>query len=1168
MENYDMRVTKRNGQLEEIAFDKILTRIKKLGQEASIHINYPQLVMKVIDQLYDTISTTKIDELAAEQCAAMSTLNPDYGTLAGRIVISNHQKNTCDKFSDVMEALYLFKDVHDKTYPLVSKDLWNYVEKYKTEIDNIIDYNRDYLIDYFGFKTLERAYLFKKNDVIIERPQHMWMRVSIGIHGDLNNPDSLKLIKETYELMSQKYFIHATPTLFNAGTPRPQLSSCYLIAMEEDSIDGIYNTLKDCALISKYSGGIGLHIHNIRAKNSHIKGTNGKTDGLVPMLRVFNNTARYVNQCFTPDTWVYSNRGPVQMENITTNDELITIDGSFKKVNEIIINQVDKEILEIRITNSMFPVRVTKEHDLYLIKNQTKMLNYNVIKNRLQQKIIKPDYYNASELCENDLVGFPLPTFEIDNDLDDIDYYKFYGMMLGDGHICRNERESGITLGLDAKSDLIEFTKQYLNKRDIKFWENYKNNCVAIKWSNHNNKNLGLSREILYDNNNDNNKQITNDFLHLPKDKIIKIIEGLLRTDGSNLKELYFYNTSKTLIMQLRYLLLRLGILTSGNVQNNIGKSHITCYGDTITHKKISYCLRIPKHDVLREILNFTNEQGKFFKYFEWNGFLWGRIKNIKQIHYKGSVYDFNMIDNHNYLTDMGLVHNSGKRNGSFAIYLEPWHADIFDFLELRKNHGDEELKARDLFYALWISDLFMERVKEKNGKWSLFCPHECPGLSDVYGEEFNELYKKYEDEGKARKTINARDLWFAILDSQMETGTPYLLYKDACNIKSNQKNLGTIKSSNLCTEIIQYSDNKETAVCNLASIGLPSFVNETNKTFDFDHLHYVTKVITNNLNKVIDINFYPTEKTRKSNFKHRPIGIGIQGLADTFVLLDIPFHSEEAKEINKQIFETIYHAALEKSNELAMEITEQSRELYRKYSTDTEYYQTMSNLLGAYNSFEGSPASQGILQFDMWSVTPSDRFDWTKIKNNINKYGLRNSLLVAPMPTASTSQILGFNECFEPFTSNIYSRRTLAGEFVVVNKYLMRELIQLGYWNEQIKNNIISNKGSIQQLTILPQHIRNKYKIVWEIPMKHIIDMAADRGPYICQSQSLNLWMEDPVYNKLTSMHFYSWEKGLKTGIYYLRRKAKHQAQQFTIEPETKENSEEQEEICEMCSA
>jgi len=1186
-----MRVTKRNGELEEIAFDKILTRIKKLGQEASIQINYQQLVMKVIEQLYDTIPTTKIDELAAEQCAALSTLNPDYGTLAGRIIVSNHQKKTSDKFSEVMESLYNFIDIHGVNYPLVSENLWIFVKKYKTELDNMVDYNRDYLIDYFGFKTLERSYLFKQNDLIIERPQHMWLRVSVGIHGDLNKQNSIELVKETYDLMSQKYFTHATPTLFNSGTSRPQLSSCYLIAMEEDSIEGIYNTLKDCALISKYSGGIGLHIHNIRSKYSHIKGTNGKTDGLVPMLRVFNNTARYVNQ--------------------------------------------------------------------------------------------------------------------------------------------------------------------------------------------------------------------------------------------------------------------------------------------------------------------------------------------------------------------------SGKRNGSFAIYLEPWHSDIFDFLEMKKNHGDEEMKGRDLFYALWISDLFMERIKEKNGQWSLFCPHECPGLSDVYGKEFKSLYEKYEQDGKARKTINARDLWFAILDAQMETGTPYLLYKDAANMKSNQKNIGTIKSSNLCVapetliltdkghieiqtlveqnvnvwngeewslitvkktgedqelidiytddgskltctpyhkfyiqnmyssisiekveakdlkpndkiikcdfpiidgcdkmnyaythgffcgdgtygnqsgeperccnfnlanetendkeyilegeclecqaksyaktpiaylygdkknllnfidkrsytidenlkrinvslpvdlnekfdipsyccslkdkldwfagycdadgiisrngdneqlqissinkefleriklllqtcginpkiklsqtktksylpdgkgdykyydvnpiyrllitscdlynlynlgfnpkrliiygnkptrdakqiikilkvennnriddtycftepkrnmgifngiitgqccEIIEYSDNKETAVCNLASIALPAFVNETTRQFDYDKLHKVTKVVTNNLNKVIDINFYPTEKTKRSNMRHRPIGIGVQGLADTFILMDIPFHSDKAKEVNKLIFETIYHASLEKSNEIAVErkemIFENAKTHFDLLELLNEYeYESLVNnsklpnyiqndFIGSYSSFIGSPASQGILQFDMWSITPSNRYDWNKLKESIKTHGIRNSLLVAPMPTASTSQILGYNECFEPFTSNIYSRRTLAGEFVVVNKYLMRELIQIGHWNEQIKNNIIANKGSIQQLTVLPEHIRNKYKIVWEIPMKYIIDMAADRGPFICQSQSLNLWMEEPVYNKLTSMHFYAWEKGLKTGIYYLRRKAKHQAQQFTIEPnankkvEESEEPEKSEEICEMCSA
>ena len=810
----EMRVTKRCGELEDISFDKILNRVKKLGQEVNIQINYSSLVMKVIDQLYDKIPTSKIDELTAEQCAVMATQHPDYGVLAGRILVSNHQKNTNDCFYQIVEELYNFKDVHGIHSPLVSKELYEITRDMENYIQPMFDFSRDYLIDYFGFKTLERAYLFKIGDKILERPQHMWMRVSIGLHG--NNMDA---VKETYDLMSQKYFTHATPTLFNAGTPRPQLSSCFLIAMEEDSLDGIYNTLKDCANISKWAGGIGLHIHNIRGSNSLIRGTNGKSTGIVPMLKVFNDTARFINQ--------------------------------------------------------------------------------------------------------------------------------------------------------------------------------------------------------------------------------------------------------------------------------------------------------------------------------------------------------------------------GGKRNGSFAIYLEPWHPDVEDFLEMKKNHGDEEMKARDLFYALWVPDLFMERVKE-NGKWSLFCPNECPGLADVYGDAFKNLYEKYEDSNNVRKTLNARDLWFKILDAQMETGTPYLLYKDACNNKSNQKNIGTIKSSNLCTEVVQYSDENETAVCNLASIALPTFVNLETKMFDYDKLHEVTKVVTNNLNRVIDINFYPTEKTKRSNLLHRPIGIGVQGLADAFILMDVAYHSEEAKMINKCIFETIYHAALERSNEIALKIkTDYNNKRIlsgnnfdscrivtdwsNKYSLSLEHR-------GAYMSFDGSPVSQGILQFDMWNVEPSDRYDWAKLKRSIMEHGIRNSLLLAPMPTASTSQILGFNECFEPLTSNIYSRRTLAGEFVVANNYLMRELISLGIWNDKIKNNIIANKGSIQQLMMIPEHIRNKYKIVWEMPMKHLIDMSADRGAFVCQSQSLNLWLEDPNYNTLTSMHFYSWKQGLKTGIYYLRRKAKHQAQQFTVEPEKNEQEPKvdgsEHDICEMCSA
>lgn len=836
MAEQEMRVMKRNGQFEDISFDKILKRVKKLGNnmEPPLKLNYSQFVMDVIEQLYPDISTTKIDELTAEQCASMCTKHPDYGILASRIIVSNNHKNTLSSFSKSMELLYNFKDIHGKHIPIIDEKVWNIINKNKDFFDGIIDYKRDYEIDYFGFKTLERAYLMRVDKKIIERPQHMWLRVSIGIHFD-----DLDAVKETYDLMSQKYFTHATPTLYNAATPRPQLSSCYLLSMEDDSIDGIYNTLKECANISKWAGGIGLHIHNVRSTGSHIRGTNGTSNGIVPMLQVFNKTARYVDQ-------------------------------------------------------------------------------------------------------------------------------------------------------------------------------------------------------------------------------------------------------------------------------------------------------------------------------------------------------------------------GGGKRNGSFAIYMEPWHSDIEDFLELKKNHGDEEMRARDLFYALWIPSLFMEKV-EQGLEWCLFCPDKCPGLSDCYGEEFNALYNKYESEGKMNKRVNARDLWYKILDSQMETGTPYLLYKDAANEKSNQKNLGVIKSSNLCTEIIEYSNDEETAVCNLASIGLSKFVN-SDKSFDYEKLHEVTKVVTSNLNKIIDINFYPTIKTRRSNFLHRPIGIGVQGLADVFALMDIPYHSEEALIVNKQIFETIYHGALERSNELAIarrtimsqiadinkyddkyniDLFETNERDCRTYKTNLkEEFKTLleqakpiraeleikdKNVIGSYSSFVGSPASKGILQFDMWGVTPSDRYDWTALKTSIKENGIRNSLLLAPMPTASTSQILGNNECFEPYTSNIYSRRTLAGDYIVANKHLMKELVDLNLWTEDLKNNIILNKGSVQQIDGIPEHIKNKYKIVWEIPMKHLIDMSVDRGAYICQSQSLNLWQEDPSYKSLTAMHFYGWKKGLKTGIYYLRRKPRHQPQQFTIDPS--KIQQEENEVCEHCS-
>ena len=827
----EMYVIKRDNTPQEISFDKILRRVKNLVHniEPKLNINYAPLVMKVIDQLHNNIKTTTIDELAAEQCASMTTTHPNYGLLASRIVISNNHKNTNESYFNSIEKLWNFKDINNNNSSLISNELYNVVKQNKQQIEDMIDYNRDYLIDYFGFKTLERAYLMRINNIIIERPQHMWMRVAIGIHGS-----DLVSVKETYDLMSQKYFTHATPTLYNAGTPKPQLSSCYLIDMEDDSIDGIYNTLKECAQISKWAGGIGLHIHNVRAKGSHIRGTNGTSNGIVPMLRVFNMTARYVDQ-------------------------------------------------------------------------------------------------------------------------------------------------------------------------------------------------------------------------------------------------------------------------------------------------------------------------------------------------------------------------GGGKRNGSFAIYLEPWHSDIFEFLDLKKNHGDEETRARDLFYGLWIPDLFMQCVKEDKD-WYLFCPDVCSKLSDTYGDDFNELYNTYVDEKKYNKKIKARKLWYHILDSQMETGTPYLLYKDSANKKSNQKNLGTIKSSNLCTEIIEYSDKDQTAVCNLASIGLPMFV-ENNK-FDFDKLHSATKVITRNLNKIIDVNYYPTNKTKVSNLLHRPIGIGVQGLADTFALLNMSFTCETAKQLNKDIFETIYHASLESSNEIAMKRQINIKNILNKFNIDEIFNSKKTDILdinkdytsklindkdiqeakpiyaelltannnsnqkwiGSYSSFNNSPSQQGILQFDMWDVKPSNRYNWGELKENIKTWGLRNSLLLAPMPTASTSQILGNNECIEPFTSNIYTRRTLAGEFIIVNKHLIKELLEINMWNENIKDNIIKNRGSVQQIIGLPDSIKEKYKIVWELSMKDIIDMSSDRGAFICQSQSLNLWVEDPDYKTLTSMHFYSWIKGLKTGMYYLRRKAKHQPQQFTIEPDVDND-------CEMCS-
>jgi ribonucleoside-diphosphate reductase alpha chain len=752
-----MFVIKRDGKKETVKFDKITARVQKLCYGLSPdHVQAILVAQKVIEGVYDGVTTTELDNLAAETAASLTTRHPDFALLASRIAISNLHKNTKKSFSETMKDLYEYIDPKTgKKAPLVSEEAMEVINTHADLLDSTIIYDRDFGYDYFGFKTLEKSYLLKLNNKVVERPQHMLMRVSVGIH--LNDIDA---VIETYNLMSERWFTHATPTLFNSGTPKPQLSSCFLLQMQSDSIEGIYNTLKQTAQISQSAGGIGLSIHNVRATGSYIRGTNGTSNGIVPMLRVFNDTARYVDQ-------------------------------------------------------------------------------------------------------------------------------------------------------------------------------------------------------------------------------------------------------------------------------------------------------------------------------------------------------------------------GGGKRKGSFAVYLEPWHADIFEFLELKKNHGKEEIRARDLFYALWVPDLFMKRVKEE-GEWSLFCPNEAPGLADCYGMEFEMLYTKYEEEGRARRTIPARELWTAVLESQIESGTPYILYKDACNEKSNQKNLGTIKSSNLCTEIVEYTAADEVAVCNLASIALPRFV--TNGSFDHQKLFEITYVATKNLNRIIDVNYYPIEEARNSNMRHRPIGIGVQGLADAFILMRYPFESEDARRLNREIFETIYYAAMTASKDLA-------------------------KVEGPYSTFEGSPVSQGIFQFDMWNVKPTDRWEWDVLREEVKKHGVRNSLLLAPMPTASTSQILGNNECFEPYTTNIYNRRVLSGEFIVVNKHLLMDLVRLNLWNNDMKNKIIAANGSVQHIAEIPQEIKELYKTVWEIKQRTIIDMAAERGAYICQSQSLNLFIAEPNFAKLTSMHFYAWERGLKTGMYYLRTKPAASAIKFTVD-------------------
>ena len=1148
MSMISMQVVKRDGSKEDVSFDKVLNRIRKSAE--GLEVNSTLIAQRTLLRIYDGVKTSELDELAAQLSISLMTTNLDYGILASRIAISNHHRNTSDKFSEVVQALN--NQILDKTgekISNVSQELVEICQKHGTEIDAKIDYNRDYLFDYFGFKTLEKLqYLLRDTKgKTLERPQHLVMRVSLALWGSVD----LEKAFETYDLLSQKFFIHATPTNFNAGTPRQQLSSCFLLAMKEDSIVGIYDTLKQCAQISKHAGGIGLHIHNIRAKGSLIKGTNGTSNGIVPMLRNFNDTARYVDQCFTPDTLVYTENGPKLIEDVSVSDKILTSEGVYHKVKMPIRHEYNGKMLEIQIKNAIYPIRVTPEHQILALQNQTKCTNYSVIRNRLEKTITKAEFVDAKELKEADFVVFPIPTYEKDIEEMTEEDCRFYGIMLGDGHI--SSAASGVCLNNTTKTNTLEFVKEYLTNRGIKYSTYEDGSCIDIKWSTATPR-FKLTRNQLYDS--EGHKKWDIPLLHLPINKVKQIIRGIIETDGCvSEKEIAIELSSLGLIESIRYVLLRMGALSSGYTRNRVG--NISSYRN-ITTRLPTNVIRVPR---IKEITDmFPNApKGEFFSYLTYDNYLYSRIENISEVNYEGIVHDFEIDGPHDYtVAHLGIAHNGGgKRNGSFAIYLEPWHADVEDFLKLKLNTGSEEERCRDLFYALWIPDLFMERV-EKNEPWTLFCPSEAPGLADVYGDEFNALYTKYEAEGRGRKQVDAQKLWFKVLDSQIETGTPYLLYKDAANKKSNQKNLGTIKSSNLCTEIIEYSAPDETAVCNLASIGLPMYVDAKSKKFNYEKLRQVVKVAIRNLNRVIDINYYPTPETKNSNMRHRPVGLGVQGLADVFALMRVPWESDKAVDLNQRIFEHIYYAAVESSCEVA----------------EKE---------GPYSTYEGSPMSKGQFQYDMWSITPITEKDgtlnWTSLKEKVAKYGVRNSLLMAPMPTASTSQILGFNECIEPFTSNIYTRRTLAGEFIIINKYLMKDLEKLDIWNDMMKQQIIARNGSIQGIDQIPEAIQKLYRTSWEIKQKTLIDMAVQRGAFICQSQSLNLFVSDPNYAKLTSMHFYAWKQGLKTGIYYLRTRAPVMAQKFTIDPELQKAAEKSEqdrlhkkyapdEGCTMCSA
>lgn len=1560
-----MKILKRDGSYESLSFDKVLHRLKKLcndkvlGELKTIDSDF--IAQKTVSSIFDGISSSELDEEAARIAIGMIE-NIEYSQLASRIIISNIQKNTSNNFHHVMEILYNNIDKSNNHAPIITSEIINIVRNHEEILNKTINYHRDYLFDYFGYKTFEKSYLFRLNGTVVERPQHLYMRVALQVHKD----DIPNVIK-TYNLISQHYFTFASPTLFNSASHLNNLSSCFLMG-SNDSIEGIFKTASDCAKISKVGGGIGLHVSNIRAKGSRIRGTNGVSDGIIPMLKVFNEISVYVNQCILPSVCVYSKNGIKRMDEVTTDDYLITHDGTFKKVNEVIINDKSEQIFSIYTEFGMDPLKCTKDHDILT-------LGYKEYKDDKEDNVMMTKYVKADTLVEGDYLGFAIPEYEKDSSFWTLDKCQFYGIMLSDYFNISYDNTHYLINTTNCNSETKMFISSFLNEYNIVFTSDHTVSVSSLDT-------IGLIKDLVYDE--CFNKRCVDEVLNLSKCKLNMFIKGLLQFEvsGVSVKSIdsgessvrankIFKSSSKNIIQSVRYIFLKYQILLSGSIN--------PCAKDQSYYSLTLPQLYMTTSDM--KVCNYT------FTYFEFNNILWHKITTIEHEDYSGKVYDFNMIDNHNYLTESGLVHNSGRRKGSFAIYLSPDHPDIFEFLDLRKNQGNEHMRARDLFLAMWMPDLFMRKVQE-NADWYLLCPDECPGLSDVYGDDYDNLYNDYVSKGMYRKKVKAQDIWTKILDSQMETGTPYLLYKDSINKKSNQKNIGVIKSSNLCvapdtmiltvdgyfrigdlenhpiriwngtefthtivkktgenqqlikvllsngsyihctpyhkfynkegvsieakdlkkgtllidynlpvvystvsienafnigkemsqlcneeytksdtceteladsineitvpinaslkskinwlngllleamgfcsedkeqvlilnckyisflenvflllqtlgcfpniissdknysllihdkdikilitlglffqheficltndhfkmysityknvhvvdiinenrisdtfcfketkkgmglfngiltgqcSEITLYSDDKEYAVCftgdtkvltnegykridechdvfalsyfnndkdlkvspsyvqatlipngikhvyklecegmnpikstanhlfltmkdeeykwkklnelnvhdyvvtvhsdtihvskcksityigdelvydlnvpethnfvaegyivhncNLASVALPKYVEYTSEGkpyFNHELLFQIAKDIVLPMNNVIDYNYYPTPETELSNFKHRPIGVGVQGLADTYIKMGYPFESMEARKLNKEIFETLYYGTLTGSMEL-------------------------SKKQGAYSTFEGSPFSEGKFQFDLWkdadNIDLNDfitgRWDWETLRKDIKEHGVRNSTLLTCMPTASSAQIMGNSDTMEPIDSCIYKKRVLSGEYIIANKYLVRELTKRGLWSKEMKDTIIAHNGSIQKIEIIPDDIKALYKTVWEMSMKNIIEQSHERSPYIDMTQSLNLFMQSPNYKKLTSMHFYAWNKRLKTGMYYLRQTTTVTAGKFSVDPElekklremsVKENTdkqlqqqqqqEEDDGGCEMCSA